>query len=83
MLGDHAYSSWYSAGIVALDLSNPLAPVQVGQFIPNTSQRHANSLGAGPASIWGVAIDPDTGVIYASDMRSGLWIVQPTGAAAP
>jgi hypothetical protein len=30
-----------------------------------------------------VAIDPETGLVYASDMRTGLWIVQPTGDAAP
>lgn len=83
VLGNRAYSSWYSAGIVALDLTNPTNPVQVGQFVPDTSKRHANSLGTGPAEVWGVAIDPETGTIYASDMRTGLWIVQPTGLAAP
>ncbi len=83
VLGDRAYSSWYSAGIVALDVSDPTNPVPAGQFVPNTSKRYANSLGTGPAEVWGVAIDPDTGMIYASDMRTGLWIVQPTGDAAP
>jgi hypothetical protein len=82
VLGNRAYSSWYSAGIVALDMTNPASPVQVGQFVPDTSKRHANSLGTGPAEVWGVAIDPATGIVYASDMRTGLWIVQPTGAAA-
>ncbi len=83
VLGDRAYAAWYSAGIVALDVSDPTSPVQVGQFVPNTSKRHANSLGTGPAEVWGVAIDPATGIVYASDMRTGLWIVQPTGDAAP
>ena len=83
VLGDRAYSSWYSAGIVALDVTNPASPAQVGQFIPDTSKRHANSLGTGPAEVWGVVIDQATGTIYASDMRTGLWIVQPTGDAAP
>jgi hypothetical protein len=55
----------------------------VGQFVPDTSKRHANSLGTGPAEVWGVAIDPETGTVYASDMRTGLWIVQPTGPATP
>jgi hypothetical protein len=81
--GDHAYSSWYSHGIVALDLSNPVAPRLVGQFVPPTSDRFAGSLGHGPAEVWGVAIDPETGIVYASDMRTGLWIVEPTGPAAP
>lgn len=80
--GDHAYSSWYSHGIVALDLSDPTAPELVGQFVPPTSARFAGSLGQGPAEVWGVAIDPDTGIVFASDMRTGLWIVEPTGPAA-
>ena len=82
VLGNRAYSAWYSNGIVALDLSNPTAPTRVGQFVPDTSKRHANSLGVGPAEVWGVAIDPETGIVYASDMRTGLWIVEPTGSAA-
>ena len=82
-LGERAYISWYSAGIVALDITDPTSPSMVGQFVPNTSNRHANSLGVGPAEVWGVAIDPETGIVYASDMRTGLWIVQPTGDAAP
>jgi hypothetical protein len=80
--GDHAYSAWYSHGIVALDLANPTAPSMVGQFVPPTSDRFAGSLGHGPAEVWGVAIDPETGIVYASDMRTGLWIVEPTGPAA-
>lgn len=83
VLGDRAYSAWYSNGLVAIDVSEPTQPVGVGQFVPKTSKRHANSLGTGPAEFWGLAIDPETGLIYASDMRTGLWIVRPTGDAAP
>jgi hypothetical protein len=28
--------------------------------------------------VWGVAHDPVTGLIYASDMNSGLWILRKT-----
>lgn len=80
--GNRAYSSWYSNGVVALDLTSPTSPTMVGQFVPDTSRRNANSLGTGPAEVWGVAIDPATGIVYASDMRTGLWIVRPTGPAA-
>ena len=83
VLGNRAYSAWYSNGIIAIDVSNPTSPTRVGQFVPDTSKRHANSLGVGPAEVWGVAIDPQTGIVYASDMRTGLWIIQPTGPAAP
>jgi hypothetical protein len=81
-LGDRAFSAWMSHGIVALNLTDPTSPELVGQFVPPTSQRLAGSLGPGPALIWGVALDPETGIIYASDMRTGLWIVEPTGPAA-
>jgi hypothetical protein len=81
--GDRAYSSWYTNGIVALDLTDPTSPALVGQFVPSTKSLRAGGLGTGPALVWGVAIDPETGTVYASEMRSGLWIVQPTGPAAP
>jgi hypothetical protein len=34
VLADRAYSSWYSHGIVALDVSHPTRPAKVGQFVP-------------------------------------------------
>jgi len=76
VIGDRSYVSWYTNGVIALDLSPlnldpPQAPVQVGQFIP-----------AGFAEVWGVAIRDD-GVIFVSDLGSGLWIIRPTGDAAP
>jgi hypothetical protein len=79
VLGDRAYSSWYSHGIVALDVGHPTQPAKVGQFVPPPPA------GGEPpfALVWGVAIDPDTGIIYASDINSGLWIVRPTGRARP
>lgn len=81
--GDRAYSAWYSNGIVALDLADPAAPALVGQFVPRASGARSGTFGDDPFPIvWGVAIDPATGIIYVSDMRSGLWIVQPTGDAA-
>jgi hypothetical protein len=79
VLADRAYSSWYSHGIIALDVSHPTRPAKVGQFVPPPPA------GGQPpfALVWGVAIDPETGVIYASDISSGLWIVRPTGRARP
>jgi len=73
VLGNRAYASWYSHGIVALDMSDPTAPQLAGQFVPEGHPR---------AQVWGVAIDPNTGLIYTSDILSGLWIVRPTGDAA-
>lgn len=81
--GDRAYSSWYSHGIVALDLTRPTNPFLAGQFVPDPSSNFPEVFGPPYPLVWGVAIDPATGIVYASDMRSGLWIAEPTGAAAP
>jgi len=88
VMGDRSYASWYSNGIVALDL-NPLRstpignPVQVGQFIPAGAPSHADFIASGVPNVWGVAIRASDRTIFASDMNSGLWIVRPTGPAAP
>lgn len=83
VLGDRGYSSWYSNGIAALDLSDPTAPSLVGQFVPRASGARSSTFGTERYPlVWGVVVDPETGIIYASDMRSGLWIVQPEGDAA-
>jgi len=80
---DRAYSSWYSHGIVALDLTDPTDPSLVGQFVPPATRRFSGIFGDPFPLVWGVAIDPETGLVYASDMRSGLWIVRPIREAAP
>lgn len=82
IMGNRAFGSWYSNGIVSLDITDPTAPVLVGQFAKESSRR---SFFFGPpgAETWGVFPEPATGLVYASDMRSGLWILRPTGAAAP
>jgi hypothetical protein len=80
--GRRAYSSWSSHGIVALNIGEPSQPRLVGQFVPPASGEFGDVFGPPFPLVWGVAIDEETGLIYASDMRSGLWIVKPTGRAA-
>jgi hypothetical protein len=82
VMGDRAYSSWYSNGIVALDLGpldkrRPRDPKFVGQFVPPPAGEDLPFTG-----MWGVFIRED-GVIFGSDAASGLWIVKPKGKAAP
>jgi hypothetical protein len=83
VMGNRAYSSWYSNGIVALDLSPldqspPADPVLVGQFVPPLESFD----GLPYTGMWGVAVRED-GVIFASDFVTGLWIVEPRREAAP
>lgn len=67
------FSSWYSDGIVWWTLREHGVTTQRGQFVP--PPRPDGS----PASVWGVFIDATHDVILASDTRTGLWIVKPTG----
>lgn len=75
VLRHRAYSSWYSNGIVALEVTDPVRPRIVGRFVPSFPGR-ASSIG-----VWGVAVDPETNLIYASDIDQGLWVIRPRGAA--
>jgi hypothetical protein len=63
-----AYSSWYSHGVVAWDLSTINSPVQVGQYRPPARR--------GWPEVWGVAFDPESGVVYLSDLVGGLWVLR-------
>jgi hypothetical protein len=90
VVGDRSYASWYSNGVVALDLGplgrgRPRDPVKVGQFVPPGAPSHSEFVRSGVAEVWGVAVaEHDRGtVLFLSDMNSGLWIVKPTGPAAP
>ncbi len=88
VIGDRSYASWYSNGVVALDLTplnsaTPGDPVMVGQFLPAGAPSSSPFLFSNVPLVWGVAIRESDNVIFVSDMNSGLWIIRPTGAAAP
>jgi hypothetical protein len=89
VVGNRSYASWYSNGVVALDLSplnqaTPADPVEVGQFLPaGGTSKVPGFIPSGIPVVWGVAIRPSDHVIFVSDVSSGLWIVRPTGPAAP
>ena len=86
--GDRAYASWYTGGVVALDLT-PLEapghadPTMVGRFVPNVGPSQTGVFPNGLPLVWGVAVDQGSGLVYVSDMTSGLWIVQPINDALP
>jgi hypothetical protein len=99
VVGDRSYASWYTNGVVALDLQplnklHPGDPVLVGQFLPPGAPSHAPGIIPNNVPIvWGLAIRDADGnehgsaqsemAIFVSDMNSGLWIVRPMGVAQP
>ena len=82
VVGTDVYLSWYSDGIRVLDASNPRAPREVAFFVPPSANNPVKPSQRGVLSnapqVWGVAYDEATGLIYASDMNSGLWILRRT-----
>lgn len=82
VMGTDVYISWYTDGVRVVDASNPAAMKEVAFFVPpagknpvKPSQRNVLS---NTTQIWGVVVDPDTGLVYASDMNTGLWILRRT-----
>ena len=66
LVGNVVWASWYADGVRVIDTRNPRKPRELASFAP-----------AG-ASVWGVVVDRAPGLAYASDMRSGLWILKRT-----
>lgn len=82
--GDRAYVSWYSDGVRVLDVADPTAVVEVAHFVPSPTpdpQRLFKGQGRGEAfaMVWAVRVVD--GLIYLSDLNSGLWIVRLGGGA--
>jgi hypothetical protein len=82
IVGTEVYSSWYTDGVRVVDASDPTHPVEVAYFVPPAAQNPVKPSQRGTlingVEIWGVVVDEDTGLIFASDMNSGLWILRRT-----
>lgn len=82
VVGTDVYMSWYSDGIRVVDANDPRALREVAFFVPPSANNPVKPSQRGVLSnapqVWGVAYDASTGLIYASDMNSGLWILRRT-----
>jgi hypothetical protein len=74
------YISWYSDGVRVVDAANPSAPKEVAYFVPPAGQNPVKPSQRGVLSqtpqVWGVVVED--GLIYASDMNTGLWVLRRT-----
>lgn len=82
----HGYVAWFSNGVVDVDLSSLSAPAVLGAFVPPATP---DPQGADPTKnnpdqplVFGVAPYTQTSrqYIVASDVNSGLWVLQETSA---
>lgn len=69
--GNRYYMSNYERGVTVLDITNPGAPVEVGHFdtFPTSDSSRFNGT-------WGVYPFLPSGLILASDINSGLYILK-------
>jgi hypothetical protein len=82
VVGTDVYTSWYSDGVRVVDASDPEEPREVASFVPPAGQNPVKPPQRGVLSqmpqVWGVVVDEETGLVYASDMNTGLWILRRT-----
>lgn len=76
ILGDYAYVSWYTEGLIVLDISDPYNIKKHASY--DTS---AYTAGAGYHGAWGVYPFQPSGNIYISDMEEGFYILKVEGPA--
>jgi hypothetical protein len=82
IVGTDVYASWYSDGVRVIDTTDPANPEEVAFFVPPAGQNPVRPPQRGVLSqtpqVWGVVVDEATGLVYASDMNTGLWILERT-----
>jgi len=82
LVGTDVYMSWYSDGVRVVDTSDASHPVEVAYFVPPAGRNSVKPSQRGvldnQTQVWGVVVDEATGLIYASDMNTGLWILRRT-----
>ncbi len=82
VVGNLVFVTWYGGGLQALDVSDPTQPRRVGLFVPRGEGAARESyIGTYPAQLWSYPILRQ-GLIYVSDIQSGLYILRYTGPGA-
>jgi hypothetical protein len=78
--GTKAYISWYSDGVVVLDIADPYNPVEVARYHESGEEFEARN--GGIQDVWGVYKIPGEPWIYASDRNGGLYVLKEYGSGS-
>ncbi|MCL1587574.1 MAG: hypothetical protein M3092_04075 [Actinomycetia bacterium] len=71
-----AYISWYTDGILVLDISDPWNPVETARFVD------ASTNDGEPNDFWGIYKEPNSPFIYGSDRNGGLYTLKEQGSGS-
>lgn len=75
-----AYFSYYSDGVLILDVSDPYNPVETARFHQSGSEFEATN--GGIQNVWGIYKVPDQPWVYASDRNGGLYVLKEYGSGS-
>jgi hypothetical protein len=78
--GNMAYFSWYSDGVLIVDISDPYNPVEVARYHEAGPEFEARN--GGIQDVWGIYKEPGKPWIYASDRNGGLYVLKEYGAGS-
>ncbi|MFC5381420.1 PA domain-containing protein [Aquipuribacter nitratireducens] len=78
--GTKAYISWYSDGVLVLDVSDPYNPVEVARYHESGPEFEARN--GGIQDVWGIHKQARSPWIYASDRNGGLYVLKEYGAGS-
>ena len=71
---DRAYFSWYSDGVLVLDISDPYNPVEIARYHREGPEFEEQN--GGIQNVWGIFKPQGQDIIYASDLNGGLYLLQ-------
>ncbi|WP_458209152.1 PA domain-containing protein [Haladaptatus sp. NG-SE-30] len=78
--GDKVYLSWYSDGVLVLDISDPYNPVEIARYSGGGDEFEAHN--GGIQDVWGIYKEPGKPWIYASDRNGGLYVLKELGSGS-
>lgn len=78
--GNKAYFSWYSDGVLVLDITDPYNPVEVARYHREGPDFEATN--GGIQNFWGIYKVADEPWIYGSDRNGGLYVLKEFGSGS-
>ena len=77
-----AYVSWYTDGVVVVDVTDPYNPVETARYHRAGAAFESVAENGGIQDIWGIYKQPNSPWIFASDRNGGLYVLKEYGAGS-